>query len=102
MKPKSYTQQSKAQQKQLLKFTESYLASLPIKYREQQPHRHEMELVIILLRLNLKGLLVKEIVKLEPTLAMHRARECATTLVAAKLATKINSPEGLLYKLGTD
>ncbi|KNZ59850.1 hypothetical protein VP01_1652g5 [Puccinia sorghi] len=97
-KPKNYTQANKNQQKQLIKFTEKIMPALPLKFREQQPHRHEMELVIILLKLYPNGLLIKDIVKLEPTLAMHRARECATALVAAKKADKFNK-DGLLYKL---
>ncbi|OAV91654.1 hypothetical protein PTTG_06504 [Puccinia triticina 1-1 BBBD Race 1] len=100
-KPKNFTQASKSQQKQLLKFTEKIMSTLPLKFREQQPHRQEMELVISLLKLNPNGLLIKDIVKLEPTLAMHRARECATALVAAKKAAKLNK-DGLLYKLLAD
>ncbi|EFP84285.1 uncharacterized protein PGTG_10663 [Puccinia graminis f. sp. tritici CRL 75-36-700-3] len=100
-KPKNFTQASKTQQKQLLKFTEKIMVTLPLKFREQQPHRQEMELVISILKLNPNGLLIKDIVKLEPTLAMHRARECATALVAAKKAVKLNK-DGLLYKLLPD
>lgn len=98
---RSFTQASKAQQKQLLKFSEQVMANLPLKYREKQPHRQEMELVISVLKLNPNGLLIKDIVKLEPTLAMHRARECVTALVAAKKAVKFNN-EGLVYKLVLD
>ncbi|POW08668.1 hypothetical protein PSTT_07333 [Puccinia striiformis] len=100
-KPKNFSQATKTQQKQLLKFTEKIMINLPLKFREQQPHRHEMEIVISLLKLHPNGLFIKDIVKLEPTLVMHRARECATALVAAKKAVKINK-DGLLYKLLAD
>lgn len=66
------------------------MASLPLKFREQQPSRQEMERVICLLLLYPIGLPLKQIVKLEPSLALHRARECATALVAARQATKLN------------
>ncbi|KAH9811522.1 hypothetical protein DFH28DRAFT_981180 [Melampsora americana] len=96
--PRPFKSQSKAQQKQLMKSTEPIMTTLPIKFREQQPSRQEMEKVICLLFLNPHGLSLKQIVKLDPTLALHRARECATALVAAKQATKLNQ-DGLVYRL---
>ncbi|EGG10035.1 uncharacterized protein MELLADRAFT_103364 [Melampsora larici-populina 98AG31] len=88
--PKSFKSQTKAQQKQLLRSTEPIMKTLPIKFREQQPSRSEMEKVICLLFLNPNGLSLKQVVKLDPTLALHRARECVTALVAAKQASKSN------------
>ncbi|KAI8443821.1 hypothetical protein BY996DRAFT_8191267 [Phakopsora pachyrhizi] len=99
---KTFTKSSRLQQRQLLKFCEPILECLPIKFREQQPHRREMEFVISCLRLNSnssRGLQIKEIVRLEPSLALHRVRECCTTLFNSKKATKINTDAGISYKL---
>ncbi|KAG0147829.1 hypothetical protein CROQUDRAFT_132278 [Cronartium quercuum f. sp. fusiforme G11] len=87
---KNFTNSTRAQQRQLIRSTEPILSTLPLKFREKQPSRQEMEKVICLLLIYPNGLGLKQIIKLEPTLALHRARECCTALVAAKQATKFN------------
>jgi len=83
----------------LLNFSKAVIETLPIKYREQQPHRQEMEQVIFALRQNPDGLYIADIVKnSSPMVPSHRVNEACLALVRSKHAIKIPH-KGLLFKL---
>ncbi|GAA98515.1 uncharacterized protein L969DRAFT_18175 [Mixia osmundae IAM 14324] len=96
--PSSGRNAAAAEKKALAAFAGTILDTLPIKYREQEPHRSEMQSVIILLKRKPEGMSVAEITASDPKIASHRANQCLLALVAAKHATK-STNGGLTYRL---
>ncbi|CAG8601873.1 8659_t:CDS:2 [Paraglomus brasilianum] len=99
VKPKSkqLIQPSKSRAMNIKKFITRLMNGLPLKYREQQPHRNNMELMVKLLVTNPEGLYMQEFVR-QTTMPRVRCNEYLNALVHAKEVVKINR-KGQLFRL---
>ncbi|CAG8450964.1 5270_t:CDS:2 [Paraglomus occultum] len=94
---KQVIQPSKSRAMNIKKFVTRLTNGLPLKYREQQPHRNNMELMVKLLVTNPEGLYMQEFVR-QTMMPRVRCNEYLNALVHAKEVVKINR-KGQLFRL---